>query len=65
MALGLKRENVSILCLIFSGAEFFRLISIILNNFNIIKKPDENTKPYVNWPPCFAEIDSVVTGEPI
>jgi len=26
---------------------------------------DENGKPYVNWPPSFSEIESVIAGEPI
>jgi len=41
------------------------LISIIINNFSIVKNIDPNTKPYVYWPPCFAEIESIITGEPI
>lgn len=29
------------------------------------KKSDINSKPYIDWPPCFAEIENVITGEAI
>ena len=29
------------------------------------KKSDANHKPYIDWPPCFAEIENMITGEPI
>lgn len=40
------------------------MVGIVLDNFRTPKKPEQG-KLFFGWPPCIAEIESLITGEPI
>ena len=44
---------------------FSRLFHVILTNFQQPKKSDQSGRPFVDWAPSFAEIEHVITGDPI
>lgn len=44
------------------GADYHRFINYILDNFELAKKNENASRPFIDWAPCFAEIESLITG---